>query len=58
MTKEFEKAKKIIFKTTIENTFYLAKRFKEMQKENEIFKKQAEEMKKTFGKIRRINGTI
>ena len=58
MTKEFEKAKTMLFKATIENTRYLAKRFEEMQKENQIFKKQAEEMKKTFGKIRKINGTI
>jgi hypothetical protein len=58
MTKEFEKVKEMLFKSAIENTQYLVKRFKEMQKENEIFKKQAEEIKKSFGKIRKTNGKI
>ena len=40
----------MFFKTAFENTRYLAKIFHEMQKGNQIFKKQVEELKKNFWK--------
>jgi len=46
-----EKLEEILIRESLNNIFNL-------QKENQEFKKEAKKIKDSFGKIRRINGTI
>jgi len=53
-----EKLEEILIRESLNNIFNLVEKFKKLQKENQEFKKEAKKIKDSFGKIRRINGTI